>query len=158
MARVAMSKPEHQNAAEGSKTLEHQRNADRNRIMVVEDDHRNMRLLHDLLNVHGYEILQASDGLEAINLARDGQPDLILMDIRLPHLSGFDATLLLKQDDQTKAIPVIAVTAFATPWNETMARESGCAGFITKPLNVANLLNTIRSLLSPSPPTIGSLQ
>ena len=57
-------------------------NASPNRILVVEDDHRNMRLLHDLLNVHGYEILQASDGLEAINLARDGQPDLILMDIR----------------------------------------------------------------------------
>ena len=76
-------------------------NASPNRILVVEDDHRNMRLLHDLLNVHGYEILQASDGLEAINLARDGQPDLILMDIRLPKISGLDATRLLKQDDRT---------------------------------------------------------
>jgi two-component system, cell cycle response regulator DivK len=155
---VAMSKPEDENAAEGSKTLEHQRNADRNRIMVVEDDHRNMRLMHDLLNVHGYEILQASDGLEAISLARDGGPDLILMDIRLPRLSGLDATLRLKQDDQTKAIPIIAVTAFATPGNETMALESGCSAYITKPLNVANLLNTIRSLLSPSPPAIGGPQ
>lgn len=133
-------------------------NASPNRILVVEDDHRNMRLLHDLLNVHGYEILQASDGLEAINLARDGQPDLILMDIRLPHLSGFDATLLLKQDEQTKAIPIIAVTAFATPGNETAARKSGCSAYITKPLNFANLLNTVRSLLSSSPPAISSLQ
>ena len=119
--------------------------------MVVEDDYRNMRLLHDLLNVHGYAILQASDGLEAISPARDGEPDLILMDIRLPRLSGFDATRLLKKDDQTKAIPIIAVTAFATPGNETMALDSGCSAYITKPLNVANLLNTIRSLLSASP-------
>ena len=128
------------------------------RLLIVEDDHRNMRLLHDLLNVHGYEILQASDGLEAISLARDGEPDLILMDIRLPRLSGLDATLRLKQDDQTKAIPIIAVTAFATPENEIMALENGCAAYITKPLNVANLLNTIRSLLLSSPPPITSLQ
>ena len=135
-----------------------QRNAARSPIMVVEDDHRNMRLLHDLLNVHGYAILQASDGLEAISLARDGQPDLILMDIRLPRLSGFDATRLLKKDDQTKAIPIIAVTAFATPGNETMARESGCSAYITKPVDIPNLLNTIRSLLSSSSPPISSLQ
>src|SRR6201998_3463790 len=151
-----MSKSEYQNAGERSKPQQHQRYA--NRIMVVEDDHRNMRLMHDLLNVHGYEILQASDGLEAISLARDGGPDLILMDIRLPRLSGLDATLRLKQEDQTKAIPIIAVTAFATPGNETMALESGCSAYITKPLNVANLLNTIRSLLSPSPPAIGGPQ
>ena len=145
-----MSKSEYQNAAKGSKTIQHQQNADRNRIMVVEDNHRNMRLLHDLLNVHGYEILQASDGVEAISLARDGQPDLILMDIRLPHLSGFDATLLLKQDDQTKAIPVIAVTAFATPGDEATALKSGCAAYITKPVNVGELRRTIESFLPSS--------
>ena len=100
------------------------------RLLVVEDDHRNMRLLHDLLNVHGYEILQASDGLEAISLARDGEPDLILMDIRLPHLSGLAAALLLKQDHQTNAIPIIAVTAFATPGDEATALKSGCAAYI----------------------------
>ena len=126
--------------------------------MVVEDDHRNMRLLHDLLNVYGYEILQASDGLETISLARDGEPDLILMDIRLPRLSGLDATLRLKQDDQTKAIPIIAVTAFATPGNKTMSLESGCSAYITKPVDIANLLNTIRSLLSLSSPPINNLQ
>ena len=64
-----------------------------NRILVVEDDHRNMTLLHDLLKAHGYEILKASDGLEAINVARNDRPDLILMDIRLPTISGLDATL-----------------------------------------------------------------
>jgi len=143
-----MIKSEYANAAEESETLQDQRNANRDRILVVEDDHRNMRLLHDLLTVNGYQILKASDGLEAISAARDGQPDLILMDIRLPHLSGLDATLLLKKDDQTKAIPIIAVTAFATPGDETMALESGCAAYITKPLNIVNLLYTIKSLLS----------
>ena len=133
-------------------------NASPNRILVVEDDHRNMTLLHDFLKAHGYEILKASDGLEAINVARDQQPDLILMDIRLPKLNGFDATRLLKQDNQTKAIPIIAVTAFATPGDETTALRSGCSAYITKPLNIANLLNTIRSLLSSPPPPISSLQ
>src|SRR5215831_12277726 len=87
-------------------------------------------------------------GLEAINLAREEQPDLILMDIRLPGISGFDVTRLLKQDNQTKAIPIIAVTAFATQGDETTARESGCAAYITKPVNVDELLRTIEFFLS----------
>jgi len=120
----------------------------RNRILVVEDDHRNMMLLHDLLKAHGYEILKASDGLEAINVARNERSDLILMDIRLPTISGLDATRLLKQDKQTNAIPIIAVTAFATPEDETTALESGCAAYITKPVNIEKLLNTIGALLS----------
>jgi len=122
----------------------------RNRILVVEDDHRNMMLLHDLLKAHGYEILKASDGLEAINVARNERPDLILMDIRLPTISGLDATRLLKQDKQTNAIPIIAVTAFATPEDETTALESGCAAYITKPVNIEKLLSTIGALLSSS--------
>jgi two-component system, cell cycle response regulator DivK len=133
-------------------------NASPNRILVVEDDHRNMTLLHDFLKAHGYEILKASDGLEAINVARDQQPDLILMDIRLPKLNGFDATRLLKQDNQTQAIPIIAITAFATPGDEITALESGCAAYITKPVNIHKLLSTIRSLLSTSPPAIDSLR
>ena len=127
-------------------------NANRNRILVVEDDYRNMTLLHDFLKAHGYEILKAFDGLEAINLAREEHPDLILMDIRLPGISGFDVTRLLKQDNQTKAIPIIAVTAFATPGDETTALESGCAAYITKPVNIDELLRKIRSFLSASLP------
>ena len=107
-----------------------------------------MTLLHDLLKAHGYEILKASDGLEAINVARNERPDLILMDIRLPTISGLDATRLLKQDNQTNAIPIIAVTAFATPGDETTALESGCAAYITKPVNIEKLLSTIGALLS----------
>jgi two-component system cell cycle response regulator DivK len=111
-----------------------------------------MMLLSDFLNAHGYRVLKASEGSEAINLARNEQPDLILMDIRLPGISGFDVTRRLKQDDQTKAIPIIAVTAFTTPGDETKALESGCAGYITKPVNVGDLLRTIGSFLSASLP------
>jgi two-component system cell cycle response regulator DivK len=114
----------------------------------VEDDRFSMTLLSDFLNAHGFRILKTSEGLEAINLARDEQPDLILMDIRLPGISGFDVTRLLKQDDQTKAIPIIAVTAFATPGDEAKALESGCAAYITKPVNVDELLRTIEFFLS----------
>jgi two-component system, cell cycle response regulator DivK len=96
--------------------------------------------------------LKTSEGLEAINLARDEPPDLILMDIRLPTISGFEVTRLLKQDNQTKAIPIIAVTAFATSGDETKALESGCAAYITKPVNVDELLRTIELFLSSSSP------
>ena len=95
---------------------------------------------------------KSSDGSEAITLARDEQPDLILMDIRLPGINGFDLTRLLKQHDQTKAIPIIAVTAFATPGDETKALDSGCAAYITKPVNVGELLRTIESFLPSSSP------
>ena len=143
-----MSKYEHGDAAEGAKTPERQGNANGQRILIVEDDRLSMTLLSDFLNAHGFRILKTSEGLEAINLARDEQPDLILMDIRLPGISGFEVTRLLKQDDQTKAIPIIAVTAFATPGDEAKALESGCAAYITKPVNVDELLGTIEFFLS----------
>jgi two-component system, cell cycle response regulator DivK len=117
------------------------------RILIVEDNHLSLTLLNDFLKVKGYEILKTSEGREAIDLAREKQPDLILMDIRLPDISGFDVTRLLKQDDQTKSIPIIAVTAFATSGDETKALESGCDGYITKPVIIDNLLRTIESFL-----------
>jgi len=149
---MAMSKSEHGDAAEGAKTPERQGNANGQRILIVEDDRLSMTLLSDFLNAHGFKILKTSEGLEAINLARDEHPDLILMDIRLPGISGFDVTRLLKQDNHTKAIPIIAVTAFATAGDETKALESGCAAYITKPVNVGELLRTIGSFLSASLP------
>jgi len=117
------------------------------RILIVEDNQLSLTLLNDFLKVKGYEILKTSEGWEAINLARDKQPDLILMDIRLPDISGFEVTRLLKQDNQTKNIPIIAVTAFATSGDETKALESGCDGYITKPVIIDNLLRTIESFL-----------
>jgi len=114
-------------AAERGKTLDHQENTNRKRILVVEDNRVNLMLLHQLLKAHGYEILQTPEGWEATDLARNKQPDLILVDIRLPDISGLDVTRLLKQDDQTKAIPIIAVTAFAMPGDEKRVLEAGCA-------------------------------
>ena len=142
----------HPDGVEGAKTSERQGNANGKLILIVEDDRLSMTLLSDFLNVHGYTILKTSEGLEAINRARDEQPDLILMDIRLPGVSGFDVSRLLKQDSQTKAIPIIAVTAFATPGDETTALESGCAAYITKPVNVDELLRTVELFLPFSSP------
>jgi two-component system cell cycle response regulator DivK len=112
--------------------------------------------LSQLLKVHGYEILQTPQGSEAIDLARAEQPDLILMDIRLPDICGLDVTRLLKQDDQTKTIPIIAVTAFAMPGDEKRGLESGCDAYITKPIIIDKLLQTIELFLSSSPPAFGS--
>ena len=144
---MAMSKYEHEDTAEAAKTPEHQENPKDKRILIVEDDRLSMKLLSDFLSAHGFKILKTSEGLEAINLARDEHPDLILMDIRLPGISGFEVTRLLKQDNQTKAIPIIAVTAFATPGDEKKALESGCAAYITKPVKVDELLRTIELFL-----------
>ena len=98
----------------------------------------------------GYEILQSSEGLDGINRARNEQPDLIVMDIGLPDISGLDATLLLKKNDQTKAIPIIAVTACVTPADEANALESGCDAYVPKPVNIGNLLRTVESFLPSS--------
>ena len=141
---------EYPDETEGTKTREREKTANSKLILIVEDDRLSMTLLSDFLNAHGYRVLKTSEGSEAINLARDERPDLILMDIRLPGINGFDVTRLLKQDDQTKAIPVIAVTAFATPEDETKALKSGCAAHITKPVNVDELLRTVESFLPSS--------
>ena len=135
-------------AAERGKTLDHQENTNRKRILVVEDNQIGLILLNQLLKAHGYEILETPEGSEAINLAREEQPDLILMDIRLSDMSGLDVTRLLKQDDQTKTIPILAVTAFATPADEKKALDSGCNACIAKPITLHNLLRTIESFLS----------
>jgi two-component system, cell cycle response regulator DivK len=132
--------------------------AKRKRILIVEDNYPCLTLLNDVLEAHGCEILETTKGLEAINLARDYRPDLILMDIRLPDISGLEVTRLLKQDDQTKSIPIIAVTAFAMPGDEINALESGCDAYIAKPIPLDNLVRTIESFLPSFPPAVGSLQ
>jgi two-component system cell cycle response regulator DivK len=128
------------------------------RILIVEDNPPCLLLLKDLLEVRGYEILKTRKGLEAINLARDNRPDLILMDIRLPDISGLDATRLLKQDHQTKCIPIIAVTAFAMRGDKAKALESGCDAYIAKPITLDNLLRIVESFLSPLTPIGGDAQ
>jgi len=118
------------------------------RILIVEDNELHLRLLNDLLRVHGYEILKTEYGQEAIKLAKDNSPDLILMDIKLPDLCGLEVTRLLKQDDQTKRIPIIAVTAFAMRGDEGKALESGCDGYISKPIMIHRFLHTVQRFLS----------
>ncbi len=107
-----------------------------------------MKLFHDLLEAHGYDTLQTKDGLEALRLAREYHPDLILMDIQLPEVSGLEVTKWIKEDDDLKAIPVIAVTAFAMKGDEEKIREGGCEDYIAKPISVANFLQTVGRFLS----------
>ena len=98
------------------------------RVLIVEDNDLNMKLFHDLLEAHGYDILQTKDGMEALQLARQHHPDLILMDIQLPEVSGLEVTKWIKEDDELKSIPIIAVTAFAMKGDEEKIREGGCEG------------------------------
>ena len=142
-----MTRSGYQDAAEGTKTPPRQQDAQRKRILVVEDHPLSLVLLKQLLKAHGYEILGTPEGLQALDLARDEQPDLILMDIRLRDISGLDVIRLLKQDDQTKTIPIIAVTALASPEHEKKGLESGCDAYIPKPITLDNFLRTIESFL-----------
>ncbi len=117
-------------------------------VLVVEDNELNMKLFHDLLEAHGYNILQTKDGMDALRIAREHKPDLILMDIQLPEVSGLEVTKWLKEDEDLKSIPVIAVTAFAMKGDEEKIREGGCEAYIAKPISVTNFLETVRRFLN----------
>ena len=117
-------------------------------VLVVEDNELNMKLFHDLLEAHGYNILQTKDGMEALRLAREHRPDLILMDIQLPEVSGLEVTKWIKEDDNLKSIPVIAVTAFAMKGDEEKIREGGCEAYVAKPISVTNFLETVQRFLN----------
>lgn len=117
-------------------------------VLVVEDNELNMKLFHDLLEAHGYNILQTKDGIEALRIAREYHPDLILMDIQLPEVSGLEVTRWIKEDDNLKEIPVIAVTAFAMKGDEEKIRDGGCEAYISKPISVAHFLQTVQRFLA----------
>ena len=116
-------------------------------VLIVEDNELNMKLFSDLLEAHGYATLKTGNGIEAIELARAHHPDLIIMDIQLPEVSGLDVTRWLKEDDDLKSIPVIAVTAFAMKGDEERIREGGCEAYISKPISVTHFLDTVRRLI-----------
>ena len=116
-------------------------------VLIVEDNELNMKLFHDLLDAHGYKTLQTRNGMEALSLAREHRPDLILMDIQLPEVSGLEVTKWLKEDDQLKQIPVVAVTAFAMKGDEERIREGGCEAYISKPISVTMFLDTVRQFI-----------
>lgn len=119
----------------------------RRTVLVVEDNELNMKLFHDLLEAHGYAVLQARTGPEALDLAARGRPDLIIMDIQLPEISGLQVTKELKSRPELAKVPVIAVTAFAMKGDEERIRAGGCEDYIAKPISVAGFLEKVKRYL-----------
>ena len=116
-------------------------------VLIVEDNELNMKLFRDLLEAHGYQTSGTSNGREALNLVRRMRPDLILMDIQLPQVSGLEVTRWIKDDPELRAIPVVAVTAFAMKGDEERIREGGCEAYLSKPISVGKFIETIRHFL-----------
>ncbi len=116
-------------------------------VLIVEDNELNMKLFNDLLEAHGYVTVQTRNGMEAIELARLNRPDLILMDIQLPEVSGLQVTQWIKSDEELKHIPVIAITAFAMKGDEEKMRQGGCEAYLSKPISVVKFLETVKSYL-----------
>jgi len=115
--------------------------------LIVEDNELNMKLFHDLLEAQGYDTLQTKDGREALKMAREHRPDLVLMDIHLPEVSGLEVTKWIKEDDELKSIPVIAVTAFAMKGDEEKICQGGSEAYIAKPISVTQFLETVQSFI-----------
>lgn len=116
-------------------------------VLIVEDNELNMKLFNDLLFAQGYRTLQTQDGMNALEIARAEMPDLILMDIQLPEVSGLEVTKWLKEEDDLRHIPVIAVTAFAMKGDEEKIRDGGCEDYIAKPISVVDFLATVKRFL-----------
>jgi CheY-like chemotaxis protein len=117
------------------------------RILIVDDNRTNLKLASDVLGFDGYEILNASDAESAQEIIRNTPPDLILMDIALPGMDGLTLTRLLKADEATRHIVVVALTAFAMKGDDARAREAGCDGYITKPIDTRTLPNAVAEYL-----------
>lgn len=119
----------------------------RKRILIVEDNALNMKLLHDVLEAFGYGLITTGQGTAALALAREHRPDLILMDLQLPDISGLDAVRQLKDNAETRAIPVVAVTAFAMVGDERKALTSGCDGYVSKPIVLGDFLRLVERFI-----------
>ena len=117
------------------------------KVLIVENNDLNMKLFNDLLEAHGYTTFQTKDGREALSIARTHRPDLIMMDIQLPEVSGLEITKRLKADEELRSIPVVAVTAFAMKGDEERIREGGCEAYLSKPISVGKFIETIRHFL-----------
>src|SRR5215472_10174273 len=116
-------------------------------ILVVEDQEDNRQILRDLLGHSGYELTEAENGEEALAAVARQRPDLILMDIQLPVMDGYEATRRIKADPSLSAIPIIAVTSYALSGDEEKTRQAGCDGYVAKPFSPRQLLATIRGFL-----------
>ena len=117
-------------------------------VLIVEDNELNMKLFNDLLEAHGYTTIQTNSGVEAVELARRHRPNLILMDIQLPEVSGLEVTQWLKDDDELRSIPIVAITAFAMRGDEEKIRQGGCEAYLSKPISVVKVLETVRNYVS----------
>ncbi len=113
------------------------------KVLIVEDNELNMKLFRDLLEAHGYKTVESRDGVDALKMARQELPDLILMDIQLPEISGLEVAKWIKEDEKLKHIPIIAVTAFAMKGDKEKIREGGCEGYLAKPISLASFIETI---------------
>ncbi len=118
------------------------------RVLIVEDNELNMKLFNDLLEANGYGTIQTRSGVEAVELARTHRPDLILMDIQLPEVSGLEVIRWVKDDEALRHIPVIAITAFAMKGDEEKILQGGCEAYLSKPISVVKFLETVRHYLS----------
>jgi two-component system cell cycle response regulator DivK len=116
-------------------------------VLIVEDNELNMKLFHDLLEAHGYATVGTRNGIEALDLARKYRPDLILMDIQLPLMDGYEATRRIKADPELKQIPVIVVTSYALSGDDGKAHAAGCDAYVTKPYSPRQLLAKIKEFL-----------
>ena len=121
--------------------------AARKRVLIVEDNPLNLKLFSAMIASQGYDVLEAQDGAGGIDLAQRQLPDLIIMDIQLPGMSGMDAMQILKADADTRDIPIIATTAFATRGDEERLRASGCDGYMAKPIAVSEFLALVHSFV-----------
>jgi two-component system cell cycle response regulator DivK len=119
-------------------------------ILVIDDHEDNRRILNDLLTSAGYDVVEAVTGREGVAKAVELRPDLILMDIQLPELNGYEATRLIRADPALKAIPIIAVTSYALSGDDAAAYEAGCTGYVTKPFSPRQLLAKVREHLGPA--------
>ena len=117
-------------------------------ILIVEDDPKNLKLIRDLLQFSGYKVLEATDGKQAVELAKDKKPDLILMDIQMPVMDGLEAIGILKNDEETKNIPIVALTASVMKGAEERILRAGCDGYISKPTDIEELLRKVSEYLS----------
>ncbi len=117
------------------------------KVLIVEDNELNMKLFEDLLGAHGYDTIKTRDGGQVLDIAREQKPDLIIMDIQLPEVSGLEVTQWLKSDNELKAIPVIAVTAFAMKGDEEKIRQGGCEDYVSKPISITDFILVVQKHL-----------
>ena len=121
------------------------------KVLLVEDNPVNLELFQDLLELEGYEVVSAITGHEAIEIAKTEVPDIILMDIQLPEMDGWEATKILKKTPETREIPIIALTAHAMEGDREKALNLGCDSYISKPINTRTFISDIKKVLSSSP-------